>query len=58
MSENFFSVVKTTYDKITSGIIPIVNGQMIFTTDTKQIFIDYNDERQYYCQPISKTTEE
>ena len=54
MSENFFSVVKTTYDKITSGIIPIVNGQMIFTTDTKQIFIDYN-EKLTLCISLLKT---
>lgn len=35
--------------------VPIIESQMIFVPDTKEIYFDYANERVSYCQPEVKT---
>ena len=51
-----FTIAKA--NSSTLNTVPITNGQMIFVDDTRQIYFDYNNIRQYYCQPIKTTKSE
>ena len=51
-----FTVAKANSSTLSN--VPITNGQMILVDDTRQIYFDYNDIRQYYCQPIRTTKSE
>lgn len=44
---DIFKPIKITSDKIIA--LPVKNGQVIFVTDTKQVYIDNENKREEYC---------
>lgn len=53
-SNNKLSVVSTTESRVVS--LPVVNGQLILTKDSNQIFFDYDGRRNNYTLNVKEIT--
>ena len=45
-TDNEIKIIATNDAKLDD--LPVVNGQIIFSQDTQQVYLDYNDERKSY----------
>lgn len=55
MEDYFLNIVYTISSKLND--LPINNGQMIFVSDTSQIYFDFENKRVYYGNYVATNEE-